>query len=146
VVSIKPIEQVASKWARVTPGRSADYEAGISAPRRSWAASAAAAEAAYQAGVQAAIQRKAFSGGVRRAGDEKWQRKAREVGVGRYGPGVQAAQSDYAQGFAPFASTIASLSIPDRKAKGDPANIDRVRILAAALHEKKLAQQAGGGG
>ncbi len=144
MVAIKSVSDIAAKWARVTPGRSADYEAGVRAPRASWSAQAAAAESAFQAGVQAAVGRKAYSGGVRRAGDEKWSRKALQVGVSRYGPGVGAAQPDFQAGFEPFASTIAGTSIPARKAKGDPSNIDRVRVLADALHKRKLAMTAGG--
>ncbi len=144
MVAIKSVSDIAAKWARVTPGRSADYEAGVRAPRASWSTQAAAAEPAFQAGVQGAIQRKAFSGGVKKAGDEKWSRKALTVGVSRFGPGVGAAQADFQGGFADFAATIGSTQIPARKAKGDPSNIDRVRILADALHKKKLAMTTGG--
>ena len=144
MVAIKSVSDIAAKWARVTPGRSADYEAGVRAPRASWATQAAAAEPAFQAGVAAAASRKAFSGGVRKAGDEKWSRKSLSVGVSRYGPGVGAATADFQAGFADFAATIGSTSIPARRAKGDPANIQRVTLLADALHKKKLAMTAGG--
>jgi hypothetical protein len=145
LVEIKSVDEIAEKWKRVTPGRSADYEAGIKNPRKSWEDGAIDAEGAYQAGVQDAINRKAFSGGIRNAGNAKWQRKSLDVGVGRFGPGVQAAGEDMKKGIAPFVDTIRGVSLPDRKAKGDPGNIDRVRILADALHKKKLAIQAGGG-
>lgn len=144
MVAIKSVSDIAAKWARVTPGRSADYEAGVRSPRASWSSNAAAAEPAFQAGVQGAIQRKAYSGGVRKAGDEKWSRKSLSVGVSRFGPGVGAAQPDFQAGFEPFAATIAGTSIPARRAKGDPANIARVTLLADALHKKRLAMTAGG--
>ncbi len=144
MVEVKSVDQIAEKWARVTPGRATDYEAGVRSPRKDWADEAASAEPAFAAGVQDAISRKAYSGGVKRAGTEKWQRKALGVGTGRYGPGVTAAEGDMKEGITPFIDEIRRTELPKRKAKGDPGNIERVKKIADALHKKKLAMQAGG--
>ena len=138
--AIRPASEIAEKWARVTPGRSADYSAGIEKPKKSWAEAAAAAEEAYEGGVQQAISEKRYGKGVREAGDEKWKRKARELGTTRWGPGIAAAKPDYEKGFAPFRDVIERTVLPPRRPKGDPSNIDRVRILAAALHEAKVGR------
>jgi hypothetical protein len=135
--AVKPISHIAEKWARVTPQRATDYEAGIQAPRRDWAQATVAATERYAAGVQSAIQNKLFSKGVQKAGSEKWKRKATEVGPRRFSEGVQVAAPDYEKGFAPYRDVIEKTQLPPRFAKGDPRNIDRVRAMAMALAEAK---------
>lgn len=137
MANIKDTAAIAAKWQRVTPQRTEDYDAGISNPAADWATQTKAAETRWKDGVQKAAGRGAFGKGVAGAGTEKWQRKSKEVGTRRWGEGVQAAQSDYAQGFAPYASTIASTNLPPRYPKGDPRNIDRVSAIAKALRAKK---------
>jgi len=138
--AIKPVSEIAEKWARVTPGRSADYQAGIQNPKRDWAEATKAAEEAWVQGIQEAASQRRFSRGVARAGSEKWKKKALELGASRWGPGVAAARDDYERGFAPYAEVIARTSLPPRGPKGDPKNIERVRVLAQALHEAKIKQ------
>ena len=134
---VKGIAKIAEKWARVTPMRSADYEAGVKDPIRDWATNTAAANAAYKAGVTEAVAKDRFLSGVKKVGTEKWKRKAVEVGPMRFSQGVQVAQPDYEKGFAPFRDVIEKTTLPPRFAKGDPRNIDRVRVIAAALAEAK---------
>ena len=138
--AIKPVSEIAEKWARVTPGRSADYQAGIQNPKRDWAEATKAAEEAWVQGIQEAASQRRFSRGVARAGSEKWKKKALELGATRWGPGVAAARDDYEKGFAPYAEVIARTTLPPRGPKGDPKNIERVRVLAQALHEAKIKQ------
>ena len=127
------------KWARVTPQRTEDYVQGISNPRADWAQETAKAESNWADGVQKAVQDKRFAKGVQKAGSEKWARKSLEVGAPRFGPGVQAAEQDYVAGFAPFVTVIENTKLPQRFAKGDPRNIDRVKVMAKALRDAKLA-------
>jgi len=141
MVAIKPLGDIAKKWADVTPGRSAFYEAGIRSPKTSWAQAAAAAEANQASGSQAAITRKAYAAGVRKAGDEKWQRKALAVGPGRFAEGARVAQPDFESGFGKFHSAIGATALPARGPKGDPRNYQRVQVLGDALH--KLALMTG---
>lgn len=134
---IRSIEQIAAKWANVTPMRSDDYAAGIANPRTSWKAATMAAEKAYEDGVAKAMQRNAFGKGVSKAGDEKWQRKATVNGVRNWGPGVAEAKGDYAAGFAPFREAIANVKLPPRYARRDPRNLARVKAVVDALIAKK---------
>ena len=131
------IAKIAEKWARVTPQRAGDYEAGVRDPIRDWAKNAAAANQAYKDGVAQAITKDRFLKGVQAVGTEKWKRKATEVGPARFSQGVQVAQPDYEKGFAPFRDAIDKTVLPPRFAKGDPRNIDRVRVIAAALADAK---------
>ncbi|RLG91230.1 hypothetical protein DRO34_04370 [Candidatus Bathyarchaeota archaeon] len=136
--AIRSAQEIAEKWARVTPGRSSDYEAGVKSPKKDWETETANAESAWEGGIQNAIAEKRFVKGVREAGTAKWQAKATTLGVSRWGPGVAAAKDDYARGFAPYRDIIERITLPPRKPKGDPSNIDRVRIIAMALHEAKV--------
>jgi len=134
---VKNIAKIAEKWARVTPQRAADYEAGVRDPIRDWATNTTAANAAWKAGIAEASAKDRFSKGVQKVGTDKWKRKATEVGPARFSQGVQVAQPDYEKGFAPFRDVIEKTTLPPRFAKGDPRNIDRVRVIAAALADAK---------
>lgn len=127
-----------SKWARNSAGASADYASGAQNPRRSWAESTQASEGNYEAGVQEAIGRKAFSKGVQDAGDSKWKAGIQEKGRARYSQGVAVAQDEYQKGFAPYVSTLNSLTLPPRGPKGQ--NYQRSQLVGEAMRETKLSQ------
>lgn len=128
-----------SKWARVTPQRTEDYKQGIQNPKRPWAAATVAAADNQAKGVQAAIQDKRFEKGVARAGDAAWSEGALMKGVNRFGEGVQVAEAKYASNFAPYAQVIESTTLPPRYPKGDPRNLERVKVIALALRNKKVS-------
>lgn len=134
---VKSVADIAEKWARVTPQRAGDYEAGIKNPTKDWAIETAKAADAYKAGVQQAIQQDRFTKGVKKAGTDKWKKKAIEVGPARFQQGVAIAAPAFEKGFAPYQAVIEKTQLPPRFAKGDPRNIDRVRVMAAALAEAK---------
>jgi hypothetical protein len=137
-IQIKSVDVIAKKYATRGAAAGADYAAGVLSPRQDWAQATAASAQVYAAGVQAAIGNGSFAKGVASAGTPKWQRKASGVGAQRFGPGVQAAQGDYASGVTPYLQLLASLTLPPRLPKGDPGNIARVAAIAQALRQKKL--------
>ena len=139
-IATKSITDVATKWGKRASAASPEYEAGIKAPSKDWGAQAKAAEPAFQAGIQDAISRGAFGKGVTKAGTEKWQRKAVAVGPTRYGPGVTASTSDFTANFGPYLDALGRIALPTRGKRGDPANIERVRTIATALHSQKTGQ------
>lgn len=130
---IRSIENIAKKWATVTPGRTQDYADGVTNPRRDWATATAAAEGAYESGVTQAIAKKRFGKGVKAAGSEKWQRGAIDKGTARWGPGVALAENLYSTNFAPYRDAIERTTLPPRYAKRDPRNLDRVKAVVNAL-------------
>ncbi len=132
-IPMPPIEQIAEKWARVTPTRAEDFEQGVRNPRRSWSTNTKAAAGAFVSGIQAAIAEKRFERGVDRTGDSGWQEPTISKGVQRWGPGVQLAQSKFAQRFAKFASALAAVNLPPRFARRDPRNLDRVKAVVDAM-------------
>lgn len=137
---IRSIEQIAKKFATVTPGRSEDYRIGVENPRTDWATATANAENAYQDGVQKAITQKRFGKGVKAAGTASWQHGAITKGVSRWGPGVQLAQDKYARNFAPYRDVIERTQLPPRFARRDPRNLDRVKAIVGALSAAKEAR------
>lgn len=135
---VKSASEIAEKWARVTPQRTADYEAGVRNPKKDWATETAAAAERQAEGVQQAIQEGRFQKGVEKAGTEKWQRGATTKGPQRWSQGVQVGQNDYEQGFAPFREVIANTQLPPRFPAGDPRNIERTKVMAEALHQRRI--------
>ena len=136
MAEIRPIDQIAKKWAEVTPQRAPDYEFGVRNPRKDWAQATRAAADAYKTGVTAAIGRGAFEKGVTKAGTDKWLKGATEKGVQRWGPGVALAQDAYASGFAPYAEAIRRTVLPPRFGRRDPRNMARVTAIVNALVEQ----------
>lgn len=143
-IKVKPVADIAAKWAEVTPGRSAYYAAGASVAGEDWEKGAVNAAAAYKAAVTAGNIDKLFTGGIKRAGGDKYERKVKDVGAPRFGQGVAAAQSDYQAGMEPMLTTISALTLPPRQPRGSAANLQRVQAVADALHKKRLALRAAG--
>ncbi len=139
MAAIASAAAIAAKWARVTPTRAADYQAGIESPRRDWQKNTAAAKGAYEAGVTEAIAQDRFTKGVNKAGNSTWQRGALEKGVPRWGQGVQLAESAYEKGFAPYREAIDKLALPPRFARRDPRNLARVAAVTTALAKVKTS-------
>jgi len=143
-IKVKPLADVVKKWVEVTPLRSAYYETEASVAGADWEKGASAAGAAYKAGVSAPNIEKMFLGGVKRAGAEKYERKVKDVGVARFGPGVIAAQPDFSDGVAPMLATIAAITLPARQPRGALANYERVKAIGVELNKKRLALRAAG--
>ena len=142
---IKSAAEIAAKWARVTPGRQADYEAGAVNAGSKQNANAIAAVKAFTGAVTMGNIGNLYVGGLKRAGAEKYNRKVKDVGVGRFSPGVQAAQADMANGMAPMVETIAAVTMPARAPRGDVANQQRSVVFQVALNKKRLALRTAGG-
>jgi len=135
---IRSAADVAAKWARVTPERAADYEAGVKDPKKDWADETKKSESAFEDGIRKAIADKRFGKGVVKAGTKKWQEGAITKGVARFGPGVAVAEAKYEEGFGPYRDIIEKTVLPKRYAKGDPRNYERVKAMGSALHKAKV--------
>jgi len=141
MVKVKPIDIVVKKWQARASIATDDYKYGIENPKRPWDKAAEEAFDAWASGVQAAIADKRFVGGVRRAGLEKWKRKALNVGAPRYAPGITAAVDDYTAAMGEVLKVIEAISLPPRGPKGDPRNYERVKLIGDTLHKWKLAKK-----
>lgn len=140
---VKSPDRSADTWERRVAASGQEYVDGVQNPRTDWKNATVAANANYKAGVQAAITQDAFAKGVNKAGTEKWQRNTIEKGPQRWQQGVSLAKNAWKDGFAPYAATIQSTTLPPRGPAGSPQNINRVTVLAKALHDKKLQLRGG---
>lgn len=137
-------EAAAKKWGDVTPGRGAYYEAGVATAGADWEKNTSAAAAAYKAAISAGNIQAMYSGGVKRAGGAKYQRKASGVGKDRFGAGVTAAIGDMQAGIAPMLSAIAAVDPPARQPRGAAANQQRSVVYQTALNKTRLALRSAG--
>lgn len=140
---IKSLDKISAKWARVSGLSQESYREGIENPATDWAKATAAAEDNYNKGVTQAIAQKRFGKGVLKAGTSKWQTNALAKGPDRWGQGIRLSENAYQDGFEPFRKVILDTVLPPRGPKGDPKNIERVRVMADALHKKRLQLQSG---
>lgn len=142
-MQIKDIATTTAKWVSNAARSVNAYVAGIQSPRRPWMNATMKAFDVWVEGVNRAIANRSFVKGVQRVGDAAWMEKCISLGAQRYGPGVNAAQDAYREGFEPYHAVLASLILPERYARGDERNIERVRKIALALHEKRMSLLAG---
>ena len=142
--SVPSAEEAAKKWGEETPKRASYYEKEASKAGAAWESGASGAAKAFKSALQAADIDKRFQGGIKKAGASKYERKVKEVGVSRFGPGVSAAISDMQSGVAPYLAEIANTEIPERGPRGDAGNYTRVSKIGEALHKKRIAALAAG--
>lgn len=142
--TVKSKEKTVKKWVEVTPGRSTYYETETPLAAEKWESETKLAASTFKTAVAAADIDKRFKGGVGRAGSAKFSRKVLSVGVSRYGPGIEAAETDYDTGVEWVLSEIAATEIPSRKPRGDIGNWDRSKKIGDALHKKRLARLGAG--
>lgn len=140
MAEIRGMSKIREKWTRVTPMRSEDFRLGVASPRRDWATQAAAQKETWKAAITEAATKGMYEKGIAAVGTAKWQEKALQKGPGRFAEGVMTAGPDFEKGFQPYADVIAATSLPPRFPKGDPRNVERVRVISAALRAKKMGK------
>lgn len=143
-IKVKSAQEAADKWASQTPGRQAYYQSGAIAAGSDWENNTVAAKGNFQTAVTAGNIGNLFAGGVKKAGAAKYTRKIQEVGGPRFASGISAGKPDYQTGIEPMLQTIAGITLPARAPRGSEANLARVRAIATALNQKRLALRAAG--
>ena len=138
-LKVKTSSVAAEKWDRNAAMAVQAYGDEAVASAATWASNTAAASDNFRQAIQAAGIADRFRKGVQRAGAAKYSRKITDVARDRYGPGITAAKTDYQANVEPFLATIAALTLPGRKPRGDPGNLRRVETINVALHSKRLA-------
>lgn len=115
----------------------AAYVAGVRGSGEDWQRETAAAEANYAQGVQDAVNRRAFSAGVRDAGATKFEDRAINVGAGRYPVGIRAGADEWQRKTTPYLDLLRNLTLPPRGPVGAPGNTQRVDAVVTALRRRK---------
>lgn len=134
----------AQKWATRAGSASGDYAEGAAGAGQKWQSNAVGAAANFKQAVTAGNIEQRFSAGVTKAGAAKYTRKVQAVGASRYSGGVADGRQDYETAIAPVLATIAGVTLPARKPRGDPANIARVTAITQALSARRLGAAAAG--
>jgi len=139
-LNVKDAASSAQKFVSRAQAAGPDYAKGVQGAGDTWQSRTAASADAYGAGVNAAITAGRFQKGVAKAGAAKYVNRAAGVGAARYPQGVGAAGPNWQSGTQPYLDTLAGLTLPPRRPRGDPGNINRVAMIADALRKKKLGQ------
>jgi hypothetical protein len=132
-IRIKDTNTLAKKFVQRASAAGADYKDGVLAAGGDWEQNTKAAEDSYAQGVTAAIGDKRFGKGVSAAGAGKYTQRASSLGAARYPQGVQASEGAWSQGVQPYIQALAGMTLPMRKAKGDPNNLQRSQVVANTL-------------
>jgi hypothetical protein len=138
-IKVKDVSTAGKKFVTRGSAAGADYTEGVRGAGADWQAATSAAAETFAAGVQEAITRGAFLKGVQRAGGGKYESRATTVGARRFPEGIREAQPAWESGTGPYLQTIAGLTLPPRRPKGDPGNYARVQAVGDALRKRKLA-------
>lgn len=139
-IRIKDMSSLAQKFVQRAGAAQGDYKDGVTAAGADWETNTKAAEDNYKQGVIAAANNGMFGKGVAAAGAAKYTGRASTLGAQRYPTGVAAAGPDWQKGFQPYAQTLASLSLPPRRPKGDPGNFQRSQAVAMALRAQRIGK------
>lgn len=144
-MDVKPLAQVQKKWGDRTAGAQPEYAANAPAAGAKWETNSLGANANFGAAVRSAGIEARQAAGIRRAGQAKFSRKVRDVGVSRFGPGATAAVPDYAARVQPYLQTLQGIELQARRPRGDVSNNQRISQITSALHAQRLAASAAGG-
>ncbi len=139
-IRVKDAGSLAKKFSQRAAAAAGDYKAGVEQAGQDWQTNTAAAADNYAAGVQQAIGDGRFRRGVEQAGSAKFTQRASTLGAQRFPTGVQAAEGDWTKGTQPYLQAIAGLTLPPRRPKGDPGNMQRSQAVAAALRALKVGK------
>lgn len=140
MANMKDIGQSADKWMRRAAVAGPDYQAGVSAPRRSWQEASSAADGNYKAAVMEAANAGRYKTGVAKAGDARWREGALQKGPSRFAEGVSLSVDGWQRGFAPYAEAIKRVALPARGPAGSPQNLQRVAAISNALRGVKIGK------
>lgn len=144
-LKVKDITKSTELWSSRASGASDLFAAQAEASAELWASNTAKAKSTFAQAITTGNVAERWARGVAKAGAAKFARKIRDVAAGRFSGGVAAATADYTAGAGPYYSTLASLSLDQRKPRGDPANYRRVEQVGKALNAKRLAMLGAGG-
>jgi hypothetical protein len=134
-MQVKDPTASAQKWSTRANGASTDYGNGVANTQADQAALAAAAAQTWAQATSEAAANGRFAKNVLAAGTAKWKAGVKNLGVSRYGTGVQGASGKYAAGVAPYFAALSSLQLPQRQTKGN--NAARSNAVVQALMATK---------
>lgn len=143
-VAVPDIAAIQKKYAERAGSAGSYYESGVKNPSKDWAGAAEAGVPNLKAAVSASNFGAKVISGIKKAGSAKWQKRAVDLGVGRYPTGVAAGANDFGSGIAPYMQALSGATLPDRKPRGDPANQQRSAAVSTLLAQKRISMASAG--
>lgn len=137
-IVVPPVDVVVQRWVTGCERNRDRYEEGVKNPKRDWKTQTLNAKNAYYQALDLIRQNRTWEKGVQAVDTAYWQSRTLELGVPRWLPGVQASQGKYANKMQRVLSILQSIQLPDRGPRGDPRNLERVRVIDEALHKAKV--------
>ena len=138
-IKVKDAATAAQKFVQRAQAAAPDYTTGVSGAGQLWATNSAAAQTTWGDAITTAVANNQYSKGIAKAGPAKYSTAASGKGAQRYPSGVAAAGPAWLSGTQPYLTAISNLTLPPRRPKGDPANMQRVATLTQALRTLKLS-------
>lgn len=142
MVKTSGITRTTDKWIRRARVAGPDYEAGVKAPKRAWAAAAAAAKGTFKMAITSAEVPDLFVRGIERAGDARWSEMAIKKGIDRFAPGIELSQPYYERQMKDILGQIEAVKLKARGPRGSAQNYARVKDIGDKLHAWRLAQRS----
>jgi hypothetical protein len=139
-IKVKDAGATAAKWKAKASASGKDYEDGVRGAGADWEQRAREGAQNYRDAVVQAAGEGRFERGIAKAGAAKYTQRATTLGPQRYSTGVNAAEASFTQSIGPVLQTIASVQLPPRRPKGDPANMMRSQAVAQALRAAKVGR------
>lgn len=143
MVTIVPLDEIKRRYQDAASRVAEPYKLGVQ-QNTTWKtnASSAQSETNYAIRVQAAIAAKSRLNGVNKVTQETWRQKAVDQGAQLIGPAMALSAEEQSQGFAPYHSKLAALTLPPRGPK-DGSNISRVKaVIDAMIAQRKITKGA----
>jgi hypothetical protein len=137
---VRSVQDSAEKFKTRAAAAAPDYQKGVANAGGRWQAGAEAAEDAWATGTSEAVAQRRFGAGVRKAGAQRYQTKATQLGPDRFRTGVAAAAGDWQAGFAPFANALSSFDAGPKGPRGSAQNKDRANRVADHLRKTRMEQ------
>lgn len=134
-MQVKDPAASAQKWSTRANGASTDYGNGVANTNADQAGLAAAAQGVWAQATSEAAARGTFAKNVLAAGTAKWKAGVKNLGIARYGTGVQQASGKYAAGVSPYFAALSNLQLPVRQTKGN--NAARSNAVVQVLMQTK---------
>lgn len=135
---VKDVATSRDKFVARGSSAAQDYANGVKGSGGTWQAHSVAAASTFAAGITDAINRGAYEKGVTKAGGAKYETRASTTGAQRYPQGIRDAGPAWEAGTGPYIQLMSGLTLPPRRPKGDPSNIQRVQAVNDANRKKKI--------
>ena len=139
-IAIPSLAEISAAWVQGAGAGAAKCRTGVLNSAVDWQTPTEAADSTWATATAEAASGGRFKAGVNKAGNSKWREKASTLGAQRFPSGVAAAADDYQRGFAPYREVIVQLNLPPRGPRGSAANLERVRAVTDALHQRRLQE------